>query len=80
MIHCHLATLLAKNRLTAAELARLAEVNRSTVSALVKQRATRIDLEAIERICGALGCRVGDLLEIVPDSPASNASESSKWQ
>lgn len=56
-------------QLKAAELARLAAVNRSTVSALMAQRATRVDLDALERICIVLGCGIGDLLQIVPDDP-----------
>lgn len=56
-------------QLKAAELARLAAINRSTVSALMAQRATRVDLDALERICIVLGCGIGDLLQIVPDDP-----------
>lgn len=73
MVRSHLANLMQQNRLKTAELARLAEVNRSTVTALAKDRATRVDLAAIERICTVLGCGLADLLEIVPDnsSPAA---------
>jgi putative transcriptional regulator len=73
MVRSHLANLLLQSGLTTAELARLAEVNRSTVTALVKDRATRVDLTALERICTVLGCDIADLLEIVPDhsSPAT---------
>ena len=55
--------------LKTADLARLANVNRSTVSALATQRATRVDLDALERICIVLGCGIGDLLQIDPDEP-----------
>jgi len=55
--------------LKVAELARLAVINRSTVSALMAQRASRVDLDALERICIVLGCGIGDLLQIVPDEP-----------
>ena len=58
-----------ERQLQAAGLARLAGVNRSTVSALMDQRATRVDLDALERICIVLSCGIGDLLEIVPDDP-----------
>ena len=63
-------------QLKAAELARLAHINRSTVSALMAQRATRVDLDALERICIVLGCGIGDLLQIVPDGPTDQRDSS----
>jgi putative transcriptional regulator len=62
-------------QLKAAELARLAKINRSTVSALLTQRATRVDLDALERICIVLGCGIGDLLQIVPDGVQHECNE-----
>jgi putative transcriptional regulator len=67
MIRSHLIDLMHRHDLRGAELARLAHVNRSTVAALTRDRATRVDLTALERICTVLGCGLGDLLEIVPD-------------
>ena len=64
-----------ERQLKAAELARLARINRSTVSALMAQRATRVDLDALERICIVLGCTIGDLLQIVPDDPQGQRAE-----
>jgi putative transcriptional regulator len=69
MVRSHLHRLMQDRQLKAAELARLAAINRSTVSALMAQRATRVDLDALERICIVLGCGIGDLLQIVPDEP-----------
>lgn len=62
-------------KLKAAELARQAKINRSTVSALLTQRATRVDLDALERICIVLGCGIGDLLQIVPDGAQNECNE-----
>ncbi len=67
MVRSHLLELMLRHRLNSAELARLAQVNRSTVTALARDRATRVDLGALERICTILRCELGDLLEIVPD-------------
>lgn len=69
MVRSHLHRLMQERQLKAAVLARLADINRSTVSALMSQRATRVDLVALERICVVLGCGIGDLLEVVPDEP-----------
>lgn len=70
MVRSHLTDLMRRHQLRATELARLAQVNRSTVAALTRDRATRVDLTALERICIVLGCGLGDLLEIVPDEPS----------
>jgi len=43
---------------------------------LTRDRATRVDLAALERICTVLGCGLGDLLEIVPDEPQRNDNKS----
>ena len=75
MVHSHLNRLMQERALKTAELARLAHVNRSTVSALTAQRATRVDLDALERICIVLGCGIGDLLQIVPDEPTHENAE-----
>jgi putative transcriptional regulator len=57
-----------RRQLRTAELARAAGVNRSAVSALASNRATRVELATLERLCIVLGCELADLLEIVPDS------------
>jgi putative transcriptional regulator len=75
VIRSHLPELMSRHQLKTAELARLAGVNRSTVSALTRDRATRVDLTALERICTVLGCGLGDLLEIVPDEPPRGNNE-----
>ena len=69
MVRSHLGALMQRHQLKAAELAQRAHVNRSTVSALTRDRATRVDLPALERICMVLGCGLGELLEIVPVEP-----------
>jgi putative transcriptional regulator len=54
-------------QLKVAELARIAGVNRSAVTALANNRASRIELATLERLCIVLDCQLADLLEIVPD-------------
>ena len=51
MVRCHLVELMRRHQLKTTELARLANVNRSTVAALTRDRTTRVDLAALERIC-----------------------------
>lgn len=72
MIYCHLATYMTRDRLTASDVARLTGLNRSTVAALLRQSATRIDLLTIERLCALFRCTVGDLFESVPSGQSSS--------
>ena len=50
-----------------ADVARETGLNRNTITLLYKENATRIDIEALEKICDLFNCSVGDLLEKVKD-------------
>ena len=67
MIKCHLSRLMGERKLKIADVARDIEVNRGTITRLYQETATRVDLEVIDKLCGYLGCQVGDLLEFVAD-------------
>lgn len=67
MVRCHLSTLMGRDKLRISDVSRLTGLNRSTVSALYKETATRLDLAAIEALCKLFSCQVGDLFEYVPD-------------
>ncbi len=67
MIRCHLSTLMRRDKLRTAEVARRTGLNRSTITALQKETITRIDLPAIEQLCCLFNCQVGDLFEFVDD-------------
>ncbi len=58
---------MGRDKLRIADVSRLTDLNRSTVTALYRETATRLDLVAIERLCTLFKCPVGDLLEHVPD-------------
>lgn len=60
---------MGRHKLRVSDVARLTGLNRSTVTALYRETATRIELPAIEKLCTLLKCPVGDLLEVVPDQP-----------
>lgn len=68
MIKCHLSTLMGQKKLKIADVARETDLNRSTITALYKETATRVDLEAIDRLCLLFECEVGDLLEYDSDN------------
>lgn len=68
MIKCHLSVLMGIKKVRVADVATATGLNRSTVTALYRETASRVDLDAIEQLCRYFGCCVGDLLEYIPDS------------
>ena len=70
MIRCHLDRLMVRPQLRIADVARSTGLNRSTVTALVQNRATRVELPHVEALCRLLGCGVGDLFEYIADDAA----------
>ena len=67
MIKCNLAKLMGEKKMKVADVARETGLNRNTITLLYKENATRIDIEALEKICDLFNCSVGDLLEKVKD-------------
>ena len=65
MIRCHLSSLMGRDKLNIADVSRLTGLNRSTVTALYRETATRVELPAIEQLCALFKCSVGELLEVV---------------
>ena len=49
------------------QIAEKAGLERNTVAGIFHNRAKMVALETIDRLCKALGCAAGDLLEYVPD-------------
>ena len=71
MIKCHLSTLMGKAKYKIADVASKAKLNRSTVTSLYKETATRIDLEAVDKLCRLFNCQVEDLFEWVDNDESS---------
>lgn len=67
MVRCRLSELMGREKLRVAEVARLTGLNRSTVTALYNETATRVDLSTIDALCKLFRCQVADLFSIVPD-------------
>ena len=65
MIRCHLSRLMGEHKMNIADVARETDLHRNTITLLYKETATRVDLEAIDRLCKLFNCQVGDLLEYV---------------
>ena len=63
MIRCHLSRLMGEHKMNIADVARETGLHRNTITLLYRETATRVDLEAIGRLCKLFNCQVGDLLE-----------------
>jgi putative transcriptional regulator len=74
MIRCHLSTFMGRNKLRISDVARKTGLNRSTVSALYRESATRLDLKAVDRLCTLFRCSVGELFEHVSARNTISAS------
>lgn len=53
------------------DVARATGLHRNTVTLLYQESASRVDLDAIEKLCALFQCNVGDLFEYVPDAEKS---------
>ena len=67
MIRCHLSTLMGRDKLRITDVARRTGLNRSTLTALYRETATRVDLQTIEKLCALFRCEVGELFEVTTD-------------
>ena len=52
-----------KSKMKIPELVELSGVNKNTLYAIYNNKITRIDVSVVERICKALKCTPGDLME-----------------
>ena len=65
-IHCRLDELLAERGMTLTELSERVGVSLVNLSVLKNDRARAIRFSTLTAICRALGCTVGELLEVDP--------------
>lgn len=66
MIVNHVSRVMGERRVSIQELVRRSGISYSTAHDLYHARTTRIDFETLDRVCAALACGVGDLLEYRP--------------
>ncbi|MEN8722556.1 MAG: helix-turn-helix transcriptional regulator [Alphaproteobacteria bacterium] len=67
MIKCHLSRMMGERKLKVMDVARETGLHRNTVTLLYKETATRVDLEAVDKLCELFDCEVGDLFERITD-------------
>lgn len=66
-IHFRLAVLRAERRLSQRQLAAQAGVRPDTISALERGESQGIHFDTLARLCEALDCQPGDILELASD-------------
>lgn len=69
MIIIRLDVMLAKRKMSVTELAEKVGITLANLSILKNGRAKAVKLETLNRICQALQCQPGDILEFVEDEP-----------
>lgn len=62
-IKCHLSTIMGAKRLRIADIHERSGVARDTISALYHEKAKGVTFEVLCKLCAALECQPGDLLE-----------------
>lgn len=65
MIRCHLSRLMGEHKMKIADVARETGLNRSTITTLYKETASRVELDAVDKLCRLFKCEVGELFERV---------------
>ena len=65
MIKCHLSRMLGERKMKMSHLAAAAGIAKKTVLSLYHEDAKGITFEVLGKICAALGCQPGELLEYV---------------
>ncbi|MBP2642592.1 MAG: putative transcriptional regulator YozG, Cro/CI family [Firmicutes bacterium] len=68
MINIKVAELMGKHKLTKKALSEITGIRPNTISALWHGTIKRLEIEQIDRLCAALNCQPGDIMEYVPDN------------
>lgn len=66
MIKIKLSEILGRHRITQKQLAEIADLRPATISLIYHEKISRLDLHSLDKICKALNCQPGDLLEHIP--------------
>ena len=70
MIVFHIDVMLAKRKMSLTELSEQVGITRANLSILKTGKARAVRMETLDRLCAALDCQPGDLLEFLPEEKA----------
>ena len=71
-IRVNLSRILGEKRVKAAELSRRTGISKYALHKLYYEKNKGIEFATLDKLCRALGCSVGELLEYIPDEDASS--------
>ena len=66
--------MLAKRKMSVTELSERVGITLANISILKNQKAKAIKIDTLNKICKALDCQPGDILEYVPDTEEQEAN------
>jgi len=67
MVNIKVSELMGRYKFTKKGLSEITGIRPNTISALWHGTSKRLEIEHIDKLCSALNCQPGDLLEYVPD-------------
>lgn len=70
MIVFHIDVMLAKRKMSLTELSERVGITLANLSILKTGKARAVRMETLDRLCAALDCQPGDLLEFLPEQKA----------
>ena len=70
MIVFHMDVMLAKRKMSLTELSERVGITMANLSILKTGKARAVRMETLDRLCAALDCQPGDLLEFLPEEKA----------
>ncbi len=73
----HIDVMLAKRKMSVTELSEKVGITMANISILKNGKAKAIRIETLDKICRALDCQPGDILEFDPNGSAPEDSEES---
>ncbi len=66
-IRIHLGRLLGERKMKMSELSRKTGISPNTLSDIYNEKVTMIRFDTLKKICAALQCTVGELIEYQPE-------------
>jgi len=67
MVRIYLSRILGEKRMSQKELSKLTGIRPNTISEWYNEIAVSLKVEHIDRICEVLGCRLDELIEVIPN-------------
>lgn len=65
-IRINLADIIKNRQISKNMLSHWAEMQRTQINNYCNNKITRLDIDVLARLCTALNCEIGDLLEFIP--------------